>query len=148
MQSKHYWLALFLLPLRTVSEINRVCINFLWNGPDCLTCHALLSWDDITYPYNEAGFGARDLQTLNKACILKLIWNIVSNKEILWVKWINKNIIKDHDFWALNIPSFCMLSWCAILKGRTDALFMARHLIGDGRNTRVWLNLWQHMGLL
>lgn len=86
--------------------------------------------------------------TVNKACILRRVWNIVSDREILWAQCIKHNRIKGRDFWALKIPALCTWSWRAILKGRKEASFMIRHLIGNGQNTRVWLDPWHQRGLL
>lgn len=80
-----YLLALFLMPIRTVYEINRVCQNILLNGPDSLTSRALIGWEDNTYSSAEGGLGGRDLVTVNRACIMRHMWNIVSGKEILRV---------------------------------------------------------------
>lgn len=81
--------------MRTINEINMVYRNFLWNGSDGLTSHALIRWEDITYPYDEVGLGVRDLLTVNKACILRHVWNIANGKKnILWVHWIGINKIK------------------------------------------------------
>lgn len=82
-----YWLATFLLPMRTVYEINRACRVFLWCGADAMASHALIGWEEIAYPYEEGGLGLRDLVTVNKAMILRHVWNIINNKHILWVRW-------------------------------------------------------------
>lgn len=34
------------------------------------------------------------------------------------------------------------------MKGREDATFMVRHVIGNGENTTVWLDPWHHRQLL
>lgn len=48
----------------------------------------------------------------------------------------------------LSIPSICTWTWEVILKGRTDASFMVRYLIGDRRDTGLWLDPWHHRGIL
>lgn len=109
-------MASFLLPMRTVHEINRVCINFLWNRLDCVTSHALIRSEDITCTYDKGDLGVRDLFTINKACLMRHIWNNVSEKNIFWAEWIQKNKIKNMDFWALQIPTNCSCSWRAIFE--------------------------------
>lgn len=128
--------------------MNRVYRNFLGNGPNSETSHTLIGWDDITYPYDEGGLGVRDIITVNKACVLRHVWNIESDRDILWVKWIKKHRIRGKNFWALKILNNCSWSWKAILKGRRDATYMVRHLIGNGEAMRIWLDPWQHRGLL
>lgn len=36
-----YWVACFMLSMRTIYEVKRLCMNFLWIGADCTTSHAL-----------------------------------------------------------------------------------------------------------
>lgn len=120
----------------------------MWNGPDSLTAHSLIGWEDIMFLFDEGGLGARDLVAMNKACVLRHIWNIVSNKKGLWVEWTKNRRLKGRDFWSLKIPSLCTWSWQAILKGRVDAAFMVRHTIGDEHSTRLRLDPWQHRGIL
>lgn len=143
-----YWVAAFQLPMRTIYEVNRICRNFLWSGPDCLPSHSLLSWEDLLFPYDEVGLSIKDLATLNKAATMRHIWNIISRKRILWVQWVMQNLIKARDFWNLKVPARCSWSWCYILKGRKEAMFIARHVIGNGEGTRMWLDPWQHRGIL
>lgn len=100
-----YWVASFTLPKRTVDGINRLYRNFLWSEPDCLTSHALIGWNDMQYPYDEGGLTIRDLAIVNNATIMRHAWNIVSKKKILWVKWFEKHLIKNRNFWELKIPA-------------------------------------------
>lgn len=88
-----YWLAYFLLPIRTVYEINRLCRIFLGNGLDSFTSHGLIGWEDICYPMDEGGLGVTDLVTINKVSILRHVLNIVRDKNIMWVEWIKKDKI-------------------------------------------------------
>lgn len=99
-----YWLASFMLPMRIIFEINMICKNFLWSRPDGETSHTLIRWDNMVFPYDEGGLGIRDLLTINKACVMRHIWYLIEYKEILWVLWVKKNIIKGIDFWAMKIP--------------------------------------------
>lgn len=75
-----YWFASFLLTLRTILELNRVYRIFLWCGPDSLTAYFLLGWDDIVFLLDEGGLRVRDIVTMNKAYVLRHVWNIVFDK--------------------------------------------------------------------
>lgn len=137
-----YCLATFLLPMRTVYEINRACRVLLWCGVDAMASHALISWEDVAYPYEEGGIRLRDALTVNRAMKLRHVWNIVSNRDILWIKWIKENRIKNRDFWSMKILALYSWSWRSILKGRKEAVTMVRHIIGDGKDTRLWKDPW------
>lgn len=66
-----YWIFVFLLPSGMIHEINRLYLNFLWNGPDVTTLHALLSYYDMCFLYEEGGLGLRDLETVNWTAMMR-----------------------------------------------------------------------------
>lgn len=39
-------------------------------------------------PKSEGGLGLKDLRSWNTGLLFKLLWNIHSKKDSLWVKWI------------------------------------------------------------
>lgn len=104
-----YWVLVFQLPARIVQEINRVCRNFLWNGPDPTTSNALIGYEVLCYPYAEGGLGILDLEKTNTTTILRNVWHIITNNNTLWVAWVQINLVKGRSFWQLYIP--CECSW-------------------------------------
>ncbi|GAA0169513.1 hypothetical protein LIER_43851 [Lithospermum erythrorhizon] len=50
-------------------------------------------------------------------CLCKLLWNIASRKESLWVKWVHSLRLKDNESWAKwlccrgGIPRYSFVSW-------------------------------------
>lgn len=132
----------------TVYEINRIYRNFLWSRPNCTLSHALIGWEDMVFLYEEGGLVIRDLAVVNRAVLLRHLWNIVSKKSIQWVEWTWKNIIKDKDLWEMKVTPNASWTWRHSLKGRKEAIYIVRHLIGDGRSTRLWLDPWQHHGMM
>lgn len=78
--------AAFFIPAITVHAINRICRNFLWSGPDCNASHALVGWDDLLFPYDEGGLAIRDVAVVNRAALLRHVWNLLSVKDILRVQ--------------------------------------------------------------
>ncbi|GKA81855.1 gag-pol polyprotein [Tanacetum coccineum] len=69
-----YWSALFMLPIHTCNQIDRILKNFLWTGGGS-----------------------------NKALLAKHIWNIVSRKDSLWVKWVNVYKLKGRSMWDIEL---------------------------------------------
>ncbi|KAF5181967.1 RNA-directed DNA polymerase (reverse transcriptase)-related family protein, partial [Thalictrum thalictroides] len=137
-----------MLPKTTIMEINKICRNFLWRGPDCTPSHALVSWANICFPYDEGGLNIRDLETVNHAAIMRHIWHLVSGRRNLWVQWVQAKLIRGRDFWQLQVPQACSWSWRAILKERKDAVHFVQHLIGNGAKTKMWSDPWHPNGVL
>ena len=46
----------------------------------------LLSWEEICTPKCEGGLGFRKARDLNNSFMMKLAWNLIDNKETLWVQ--------------------------------------------------------------
>nr|GFC77644.1 hypothetical protein [Tanacetum cinerariifolium] len=50
---------------------------------------AKVSWDVVCRMRIEGGLGIRRFDLFNKALMLSHLWNLISLKESLWVKWIH-----------------------------------------------------------
>lgn len=81
--------------MRTIIEFNRLCRNFLGNGPDVSTPYALIAYEDLCLPYEEGGLSIRNLEIVNKAAVMRNIWFVVTKKDTLWVTWVWKHLIRE-----------------------------------------------------
>ena len=52
-------------------------------------------------PKNEGGLGIKDFSEWNEILMTKHLWNIASNKESLWVKWINEIRLNGQSIWEV-----------------------------------------------
>lgn len=84
-----FWAQVFVLPKKVVKIIEATCRSFLWTGGVELSKKALLAWDRVCMPESAGGLNILDINTWNKAAIVKLLWNICRKKDKLWVKWIH-----------------------------------------------------------
>nr|GMC63064.1 putative ribonuclease H protein [Ipomoea batatas] len=71
-----------------------MCRNFLWCGKP-----APVSWKKVCYPKQEEGLGLHDLKVQNDAFISKILWDIHSKRDSLWIKWVCGVYLKSIDFW-------------------------------------------------
>ncbi|XP_070020029.1 uncharacterized protein [Nicotiana sylvestris] len=60
---------------------------------------ALISWDKLCAPKVAGGTNFINVKLRNKAAICKLLWNICTKKEKLWVQWIHAYYIKGNTIW-------------------------------------------------
>lgn len=56
---------------------------------------ALGAWDKVCEPKGAGGLHLVSLVDWNQATICKLLWNICTKKEKLWVKWLHVYFFKD-----------------------------------------------------
>ncbi|GFZ14333.1 hypothetical protein Acr_24g0005230 [Actinidia rufa] len=77
--------------------------NFLWGGKCNVFKQPLVAWKEITLPKIEGGFGIRNPKVWNKALLSKILWDIQSKKDSLWVHWVHHFYLKCKSFWAYKI---------------------------------------------
>ena len=85
---------------------------------------------------------------MNSAATLKLTWQVISHHPSLWVRWVHAHLVRGRDFWTIPEPQSASWCWRYILRSRAKARLFAFHIIGNGTNTRLWLDRWHPLGVL
>ncbi|GKD32601.1 sodium/hydrogen exchanger 6, partial [Tanacetum coccineum] len=91
------------------SEIEKIMRGFLWAHGVMQKGKAKVKWKDVCSLKVQGGLGIKSLNTWNIALMSKHIWNLVSKKDSLWVKWVNSYRLIDsragvRNFWDIPIP--------------------------------------------
>lgn len=61
-----------------------MCQDFIWGSTP--EARRLISWETICSPKNEGGLGFRSLRMVNNSYMMKLGWELMVNREALWVQ--------------------------------------------------------------
>lgn len=96
-----------------------------------------MGWNELGFPKCEGGLGLRNLETWNKASILKHLWSSLTDPGSLWVAWAKQYLLKGHSLWALQIP-VNVWSWGKFLKLREDAMPHINWRVGAGHKISSW----------
>nr|GEU28761.1 hypothetical protein [Tanacetum cinerariifolium] len=107
----------------------------------------LCGMKDVCRPKSQ-GLGLKPLKTMNEALMLKHLWNIVSNMDSLWVKWVYGSRIKGKSFWDVKEDSLGAWSWNQIFKLRDKVRNYIGYKIGNGKGCFIWFDRWHSNGLL
>lgn len=75
-----------------------------------------MAWSQVCKSKVEGGLGIHDCDKWNKATIGKLIWNIASKLDSLWVKWVHHNYLKGQSFWVHSPPVDATWAWKKLCK--------------------------------
>nr|GEY53873.1 hypothetical protein [Tanacetum cinerariifolium] len=75
--------------------------GFLWCNGQYKQGKAKVAWSDIFLAKSEGGLGLRSLEIFNMALMTTRIWNIVSNKVSLCVRWIHTYKLRGRSFWDI-----------------------------------------------
>ncbi|KAK6117718.1 hypothetical protein DH2020_048570 [Rehmannia glutinosa] len=92
-----FWLQIFPLPSTVIDRINRLCRVFLWGKNT-----SPIKWSKVCLPSDEGGVGLRDVHSWNKALLAKILWNIHSKADSLWVRWVHSFYLKNQSIWTWN----------------------------------------------
>ncbi|XP_039061962.1 uncharacterized protein LOC120206344 [Hibiscus syriacus] len=115
----HQWQ--LILPQLIIKKIEQICSRFFWKGSDIPASGARVSWDRICSPKSEGGLGIKDIKSWNKVCTIILIKNLLAGEGSLWVAWTQNYIIKQQNFWTMDIPSNSSWTFKRIIKLRSVA---------------------------
>ncbi|GJS64451.1 putative reverse transcriptase domain, reverse transcriptase zinc-binding domain protein [Tanacetum coccineum] len=133
-----YWASVLIIPKGIIYDIQSLIRGFLWCNGEYKRGKAKVAWDDICLPKCEGGLGLRSLDLFNMALMTTHIWNIVSNKESLWVRWIHTYKLRNRSFWDLPIKDNVSWGWLKLLQLRVLVRPFFWVKLGNGRDTSVW----------
>ncbi|KAL9667021.1 hypothetical protein QQ045_001366 [Rhodiola kirilowii] len=95
-----YWMRVLIFPKAVIMKIISICRNFLWPGRS-EGRRSLVSWKDVCRPKELGGLGVKDLNLHNKAMGMGQIWDLLLDKQSLWVKWMNNYYFNNMLFWSM-----------------------------------------------
>ncbi|GKC63304.1 putative RNA-directed DNA polymerase, partial [Tanacetum coccineum] len=113
-----YWASVLSIPFGIIDDIQQLIRGFLWCNGEYKRGKSKVSWDVICLPKSEGGLGIRCLKVFNGALMATHIWNIVTNKDSLWVRWIHMYKLKDRTFWDVRPKASMSWGWRKLLQLR------------------------------
>lgn len=137
-----YWGSVFKIPKNVIVEIETLFKGFLWCNSEVCKGKARVAWKEVCKPKDKGGLGLKSLELWNKTLLIKHLWNVASNKESLWVKWINTVKLKGRSVWDVDESKSESWCWKTILEHRK---FVEDHIcyeIGNGKDIYVWHDKW------
>ncbi|KAD3066367.1 hypothetical protein E3N88_34247 [Mikania micrantha] len=143
-----YWASVFVLPISVLNDLEKMCRSFLWNNSDPIRGKAKVKWKECCLPVKHGGLGLKSLRSWNTALMSRHIWNIISHKNSLWVKWVNQYHLKGRNFWEIPIKREDCWSWRKLLQQRDLLHNHMISIIGNGLSTSAWYDNWHPTGPL
>ncbi|PNX77291.1 hypothetical protein L195_g033254 [Trifolium pratense] len=75
-----------IIPKSCLDDIQKLQSRFTWSDSENVRKYHAIRWETITTPKAVGGLGLRCLNVMNKACILKMGWNLPNGAQDLWCK--------------------------------------------------------------
>ncbi|WMV17411.1 hypothetical protein MTR67_010796 [Solanum verrucosum] len=102
----------FILPQSILKKVDQICRDFLWGSSVDKKKVALVAWDKVCLPKIQGVLNIKGCSNWNKASVGQLLWQIIVNKESLWVKWVHNIYMKnDTSIWTHKTPIDCSWYW-------------------------------------
>ncbi|GJU60852.1 putative RNA-directed DNA polymerase, eukaryota, reverse transcriptase zinc-binding domain protein [Tanacetum coccineum] len=143
-----YCASVLVLPKGIIYDIQQLIRCFLWCNGDFKRGKAKVAWEDICLPKQEGGLGIRSLEVFNLALMTTHIWNILSNKASLWVRWIHMYKLRGRTLWDIQPKSDMSWGWRKILQLRDTVKPFLWVRIGNGMSTSLWYDMWCSQSLI
>nr|XP_043639249.1 uncharacterized protein LOC122610319 [Erigeron canadensis] len=137
-----YWSSVFILPARVTTEIEQILRGFLWSQGVLKKGQAKVAWDVVCLPKQEGGLGIRHLDIWNSVLMTTHVWNLLTLKESLRVKWIYAHRLRGKNFWDVQVKGNLSWSWRKLLQIR---LVIRKHfwfVLGNGNSASAWYDNW------
>ncbi|XP_026378408.1 uncharacterized protein LOC113272826 [Papaver somniferum] len=134
-----YNMVVYRWPVKFVKQSERVIRNFLWSGDSDLAKSFVVGYDKICSPVKEGGLGLTSLSNMNKALIMKLWWSIKTSKKN-WARFMeSKYTCRDGRLKMAGVKSSILpgIRWV-----HTEVMRNTKSLIGDGRETSLFFDVW------
>lgn len=131
------------IPAVVCEEVEKSCRDFIWGTTaNARKCH-LIGWKTICSPKEEGGLGFRDLKILNKAYMLKLGWQLISQPNKLWVRIMKaKYGCGPQAMPTVRPHTNCSRTWHGIATGWPLIQSNMFWAVRNGRDTRFWKDHW------
>lgn len=82
------------------------------------------------------------MEEWNRACMVNHLWDILHEKDSLWVKWIYAKYIKLKSIWSIEQHAYNSWAWKGIIYQRAWLLQHIQLKVGNGRNFNLWYDPW------
>jgi hypothetical protein len=136
------------IPQSVLHEIQRLQRSFIWGDSSEGRKYHAVKWHVITQPKNLGGLGLRRMDVMNKACLMKLSWELNYGKNALWSEvLLGKYGRGVTDMLKVIVKPSDSSLWKNLVTLMPNIEANSFKAIGNGLNTYAWEEPWIDAGL-
>jgi hypothetical protein len=122
-----FWMSLEQIPCNILSKLCKLSFAFLWRGQNNKSHIHMCSWDTLSRPLRERGWGLKNLPLFNMALLANSLWQALTHDSI-WHRIIVDKYLGKVTFFYWIRKSSHFQQWASFfLKGLTKSLFVILH---------------------
>ncbi|GJU10344.1 RNA-directed DNA polymerase, eukaryota [Tanacetum coccineum] len=141
-----YTMSIFKVPKGVLKEMESIRNSFFIGVDNSDKKITWVAWDKVLASKKNGGLGVSSYFALNRALLCKWIWRFISQEDSLWFHVIQALYGSNIGSHSTQLSS----NWCSILREMQvlkhkgfDFLSLCSKRVGDGNNTRFWLDIWK-----
>ncbi|GJV21626.1 hypothetical protein Tco_1370646 [Tanacetum coccineum] len=128
--------------LQLITSIDRLLKKFLWNVVGQNGCTHSVLWKDVCRQKSEGGLGIKSMQVWNEALMAKHLWNVIIDKDSIWVRWVKSTLLKGDSIWVVELKKINSWGWKQILTLRNKIRSFVHFKVRNGRKAFFWYDKW------
>ncbi|KAG8493054.1 hypothetical protein CXB51_010395 [Gossypium anomalum] len=138
----NYFMQTVLVPKGVCDKIKKITRQFIFRSSTGHFKNALVGWEPFCKPRSRGGLGLRHLSNQNISFLMKIAFNLISQKDALWVRVLRSKYGWKNHFSDSIHRTNCSHFWRSLSKVwpllRENLIWS----IGDGSSIRSWKDTW------
>lgn len=139
----NYVMSLFLLPIGTCEELEKIFADYWWgkNEHGNPNLH-WMSWERLCKHKSRGGMQFKRVHEFNIAMLGRIGWRLIQNPQSLMAQVLKARYFPNRSFMEAELGVYPSYTWRGILAGRQILRKGLCWRIGSGRNISIWSDPW------